>query len=128
MAEKGDDRHDLGAMFAAARQRPVDVPDDLMARVLADAEAVQPVSPGLAVVAPPPSRLGARLGRWVALVGGWRTVSGLVPAGVARFLLGFGLSPVFLPEGLDSLTGAAAASYLSELSADFGLDIAAEEG
>jgi len=119
----------LDDLFALARSEPNAAPSpESMARVLADAEAVQPASPGSAVVAPPPSRLGARLGRWVAIVGGWRTVSGLVTAGVASVWLGFGLSTVYLPEGMDSLTGADADYYLSELSADFGLDIAAEEG
>ncbi|MFP4274181.1 MAG: hypothetical protein ACLFRU_04075, partial [Paracoccaceae bacterium] len=67
----------LEAHFAAARQaRP---PEALLARVLADAEAMRPVG-GAAKVAPHPAVRGGALARLRALLGGWPALAGLAAA------------------------------------------------
>lgn len=88
----------LEALFAAARgaERPG---DDLVARVLADAAAVQA---GAAAPAAPPAP-AVRGGLWsgiLSALGGWPGVSGVTAAGVAGLMLGF-----WAPDVVDSLSG-----------------------
>lgn len=75
----------LDAVLAAARGATVP-PDDLVARVLADAARVQ------AELRPAPAPAPRRDG-WVqglvAGMGGWRAVSGVTLAGVAGLAMGF---------------------------------------
>lgn len=100
----------LEALFATARAAPVPVPDALMARVLADAERLQPAPP-----APARSRAGG--GWWAALFGapgGRGTAAGLVAAGLAGVWIGF-VQPVDLSNGL---LGAASAETLDLYPAD----------
>lgn len=68
------DNFDLEATFDAARAGPPQMPDGLLARIVADAEAVQPQVP-----------LWRRL---MAAVGGPAGLGGLVTATVAGFWLG----------------------------------------
>ncbi len=77
----------LDALFDRARAAPPVVPDALMARVLADAAAAQPVRGG--------SRAGWR--RWVAALGGAPALGGLVTASCLGFWLGFA-PPDTLPD------------------------------
>lgn len=73
-----------------ALQKP-DVPSDLMARVLIDADRLQPRA-----MAPQPT------GLWNALldmIGGWPAVGGIAMAGVAG--LWIGIAP---PTGIDAFT------------------------
>ena len=75
----------LSAAFAEAQAaRPVDLPDDLTTRILADAAAVQ--------AAPTPRRLG--LAGWLAEVrdglGGWGALAGLGVATLAGVWIGVG--------------------------------------
>lgn len=82
--QKGEDR--LEGLFQEARAEPPGVSDALMARVLADAEAVQP-------------KAGLRGWRgWVAAFGGLPALGGLVTATCVGFWLG-----VAPPEGLPDL-------------------------
>ncbi|SDN42878.1 hypothetical protein SAMN05216196_101509 [Lutimaribacter pacificus] len=92
----GTDRNDtrLETLFEAARGAAPKPSADLLARVLADAEAVQ------AAAAPVPRKSAPRL-RWrqfVDAIGGWPAMAGLVSAGVAGLWLG--ISP---PAALDDL-------------------------
>jgi hypothetical protein len=89
--------HDLDDLFASARVGQ-DVPPALMARVLADADAVQPD------LAPWPVANVARPGFWAAIlaaIGGARGVAGLSTAALAGLWIGF-----VQPSGLGSLTDA----------------------
>ncbi|PWK60676.1 hypothetical protein [Roseicyclus mahoneyensis] len=74
----------LEAALAAARGRTIP-PDDLVARVLADAARVQAEQ---MAAAPAPRRAGWVQGL-VAGMGGWRAVSGVSLAGVAGLAMGF---------------------------------------
>ncbi len=82
------DDADLEALFAAAR-KPTVPPDALVARVLADADAIQAMA-GAKAMPPPltPSRRGF-LGGLVEALGGWPTISGVTLAGVAGLAVGF---------------------------------------
>lgn len=77
----------LDALFAAARAAEPPVPPDLLARVMADAVAVQPVA------AAPQSARRRIPGRWLAevftLLGGHGAIAGLGAAGLAGFWIGF---------------------------------------
>ena len=72
-----DDRTDDGleALFAAARARDDRPPGALVARVLADAQAVQPGRTGL--------------GGLLRALGGWPSAAGLAAASVAGVAIGF---------------------------------------
>lgn len=71
----------LDALLADVADAPEVAPsDDLMARILADAEAAQ----GLAV--PVLLRVGWR--NWLAALGGWPALGGMAVAGVAGLWLG----------------------------------------
>ncbi len=78
---------DLDALFAAAGAATAAPSDALMARVLADAVALQPVAAGLAPRAAP-----ARIGFWTrfaAALGGAGVLAGLGSAAVAGVMIGF---------------------------------------
>lgn len=83
-----DDDRALEALFATARQAPPDPSAALLARVLADATAVQAAFP-----APVPARAApAASGGWhglLDLLGGWGGVGGLVAAGLTGLWIGF---------------------------------------
>jgi hypothetical protein len=78
---------DLDDIFAEARVTMAGPSPDLMARVLADAEAHQPATPGLRRAVPPP-----RQGLWAAMmaaIGGGAALAGLSTATVAGLWIGF---------------------------------------
>ncbi|MCX7560843.1 hypothetical protein OS190_14800 [Sulfitobacter sp. F26204] len=79
----------LEAMFQEARRTPAEVPARLMARVLADAEAVQPMAPR------------GEWRRWLGGLGGLQGLGGLITACCMGFWLG-----VAPPQGLPDLAGA----------------------
>jgi len=78
MTKSDDDMID--ALFAQARTQSPGVPDDLMARVLADAADMLVHS----VAAPKPRIWPA----FLELIGGWPSVGGLAMAGVAGIWVG----------------------------------------
>ena len=93
-----DETH-LDELFAEARQvRPV-VSLDLMARIMADAAAVQSerIAP---IVTATPEQVGFFAGLWSAL-GGWGGAGGLAAATMAGLWIGF--AP---PSGLESVSTA----------------------
>ena len=96
MSERERQEAMLDAVFDTARRQEVAPSDDLMARVLADAAAEQPV-PGRQPVA----RQGV-FARLLENLGGWPAVSGLAAAGVAG--LWVGLVP---PAGVEDLAASA---------------------
>jgi len=82
---------DLEASFAAAQRHVPPVSADLMARVLADAEDLQPAAPEIA--RPVRANLFDRL---VDACGGWPALGGLVTATMVGFWIG--ISPPSLIE------------------------------
>jgi len=96
MTEKDRMDRDLAGLFDAARRAAPEPSPDLLARVLADAQAVQAEQ-----AAPTPARSPSRVTRWrqfVDTLGGWPAMAGLVSAGVAGLWLG--INP---PEVLSAL-------------------------
>ncbi len=88
MTDERRNEQELEALFAAARRDAPTPSADLMARVLADAEAAQ--AQAQAAPAARPTRPAARP-RWrqvVDLLGGWPAMAGLATAGVAGLWLG----------------------------------------
>lgn len=90
MAENSDDFDGLDAFFAAGRATaPAVVPDALMARILADAAAVQAAAARPTAARPAPVR---RPGLWRLLsetLGGRGALAGLLTATLAGLWLGF---------------------------------------
>lgn len=86
--------HELDDLFAEARG--AEVPgDDLVARVLADAAAVQAKSaPGVVASA------GGRPAGWLSGIGGWFGAGGLVAATLTGLLIG-----VYSPDSVDAALG-----------------------
>jgi len=85
---------ELDVFFAAAKENVPTPNQDLMARVMADAAALQPQNAGFAPVAKP--------GVWESfldMIGGWPALSGVAAAGVAGVWLG-----VAPPVSLEQLT------------------------
>lgn len=80
MSDKTPQNDPLEVFFDAARGATPQPSDALMARVLADAEAMQPKSEPL----PRPVR---RQG-WLAALGGWPALAGLATATVAGITIG----------------------------------------
>ncbi len=73
--------NDLDKMFAQALAEPVPVSDDLMARVMADAQAAQPGAVARGAVSQPRN--------WVCdLLGGWPALGGVLAAGVTGLWVG----------------------------------------
>ena len=95
------DRDDaaLDALFEAARAA-APPPDDLVARVLADADRVQAEARAATAAAPRAKQRSGVRGRWIAALGGWPAVSGVTLAGVAGLALGFAL-----PDVVDTWSG-----------------------
>ncbi len=94
----------LEAYFAAARAVPAGVPDDLMARVLADAAAEIPVRAGRpAPVAPQTVARESLWSQLVAALGGRGALAGMAAAGLAGVWIGFA-QPVMLPFAPDAGT------------------------
>jgi hypothetical protein len=79
----GDDRWVDQMLDDLARAPVPDLPDTLMARILADADAMLP----------PPGGRAARTPWWQQIlegVGGWTAVTGLVAAAATGFVVGLG--------------------------------------
>jgi hypothetical protein len=87
-----DDRDDVTELLAGARDSVLPS-DALMARVLADAAAVQAELQTAAVV---PGRGG--IGDWLSSIGGWRGAGGLVAATITGLMIG-----VYAPDSIDTL-------------------------
>lgn len=96
MATEHDDGRALD-LLRAARGATLP-PDDLVARVLADAAWVQAEQTAATEIRPPAPR--RRLRGIVAALGGWRAVSGLTLAGATGLAVGFAA-----PDLVDSLSG-----------------------
>lgn len=93
------DKPDIDGLLAAARGRAAEPSADLLARVLADAYALQPAAPMAPVTARPAPR--PRWAGLLALFGGGAGLAGLVTAGVAGLMIG-----LLQPAPVSAFTGA----------------------
>lgn len=106
------ERDEIEDLFALARSRRMQPSDDLMARVLADALAVQPVAAARPVAARRPVLAGWRggwLGAMADLFGGFGALAGVGGAAVAGVMLGF-VQPAPVTEMADAVWGVAEVS------------------
>jgi len=102
---------ELEDFFAASKDAELTPSKELMARVLADASALQPEASGL----PLTSKSSAWSG-FMDLIGGWPALSGVAAAGVAGIWLG-----VAPPTSLEQLTSEVMGTSTSvSLLSDFG--------
>lgn len=113
-----DEDRVLDALFAEARQTPPDPSAALLARVLAEAEAVQA---DFAAAAPSRPRVAAARGdrAWhgiLDLLGGWGGVGGLVAAGLTGLWIGFSGTGL-LGDASAGIWGATAADAATEFGA-----------
>lgn len=109
----------LGDLFAEAKGQDAGlVSDDFMARVLADAEALQPS----AMIAAAPARPRGLLQLVFDTVGGWQGTGGLVAATMASVWIGFSGGDLLTVEGLQTVVSGDTDFYLSDLSGDYGLE------
>ena len=99
---------DLDALFAAAQARPAQPSEALMARVMADALALQPASPSFA--APPPAPVGIWRGV-IDFFGGFGALAGMGSAAAAGLFIGF-----VQPTGLSDISAALIGGQIDSLS------------
>ena len=109
MAMTDREDQEIEALFEAVRRTRPEPPDDLLARILADAAAVaaEREAPG-----PAPERVGWR--DWLGALGGWPVVGGLVASTVAGLWIG-----AAQPSGLSDLVSDL---WGEQVSVGFGLD------
>lgn len=115
-----DKRDDTGleAYFAAGRKAGRVPSNDLLGRIMADAEMQMPVSESSV----PVSRPSFRAAFWSA-IGGWPAVGGMVTASLVGVWIGFS-QPAGLDQIADRYFGSADDSYLVDLLPAFGDDFA----
>lgn len=111
-----DDIQALDACFKAGRAASLNPSAELLARVLADADAVQSGLRASDVQFPPPR--ATRLRQMVKALGGWPALGGLAAATVAGVWIG--LSP---PDGLQAYLSAPDAAYIVDLAPGAGFDL-----
>lgn len=101
--------------FAALKSRTTPPGDDLMARVLADAQDVQ-----AGFMAQPVAPKEPALTRFMALIGGWPWMAGIATAGIAGVWVGMA-QPAILVAGSQALLYGDAGAVLNDFDAGFGL-------
>lgn len=110
--DKRDDV-DLEAYFEAGRQTSVMPSSDLLARVMADAEAQ------VAKQSPVPTTQAGFLSVLWSAIGGWPAAAGMATATLVGVWIGFS-QPVGLDQIADSYLGYGTDSYLVDLVPAFG--------
>lgn len=96
MTDKNDTN--LNAYFAAARKTAMLPSDNLMARILADADAAMPVLVPVSKMTPHNNSTGFFATLWAA-IGGWPAAAGMATATLVGIWIGFSQ-----PAGLDILS------------------------
>ena len=113
--ERDDDR--LEHFFAAARRAAPAPSEELLARILADAEQAMPARPasrGAAPHGPVPGPVRGAFLRWLAAPAGWGAVGGLATAAAAGLWVGYA-GPGETGSLAASLIGAGTAAGATEL-------------
>ena len=104
----------LEAEFSALKRRVEPPSGDLMARVMADADAVQ-----AQILTPLPKARVSALSRVMDVIGGWPTLAGMATAGMAGVWIGVA-QPAALLEGSQTLLYGDANAALVDLDPSFG--------
>jgi len=117
MSDANRDQPDLERCFEAARANPPDTSAGLMARVLADAEALQRVD----LTGTP------RWRTWLAALGGWPAVAGLGLAACAGLWIGIA-PPLAIGDAVLVLTGSDFLGTSGDLFGTGSFDLAVLEG
>lgn len=116
MVDEKDEDMDL--FFDAARAAAPQPSADLMARIMADAEAQQPVAVPLA-----PRQHPGIIRGFLAAIGGWPAMAGMMTATVAGLWIGVN-PPTGLEDIASTFLGSKTTEYLSDYMPTFaGLDI-----
>lgn len=114
----------LDDMFAQAGSDPAAQPsDDFMARMMQQAEDLQPSAPEIPVAIQPRRSF---LRSVFETLGGWQGASGLAAATIASVWVGFSGADALTVDGLQSLIDGDTDYYLSDLGGDFSFEF--EEG
>ena len=122
MAENDSENKELYGFFDAAKATPPAPSDALMARVLQDAVAAQPI---------PDAPLRARVSAsslwrdFLRAVGGWPAMAGLASAAVAGLWLGVA-PPAALPGAATAYLSLGVDSYLVDAAPSLGFDLLEE--
>lgn len=112
MQDRDTGMDDLDALFAAARATPAQPTDDLMARILSDAVALQP--PPLVIAPSPvatPVATKGLLSRLAEIFGGFGALAGMGSAAAAGLFIGFAQ-----PAGLSGLSAMLMGGQIESLS------------
>lgn len=121
MTKPDHDTELLDGLFKTARSdEQAAARPDLLARVLADAEALQPQFEPLQRKAPKKSLFAQLSGA----LGGWPSLTGLAAAAVAGVWIGFTATPDLFPNGIVGIGAANTEIYLAYLEGDdsYGLE------
>ena len=120
MAEQQNMDNLLDDLFAEAKSDTAMIPsDDFMARVLADAETLQPEVVPIAAPVKPRGLLQSLFDT----IGGWQGTGGLVAATMASVWIGFSGAENLTVDGLQAMVSGDTEFYLSDLGGDFSFDI-----
>ncbi|MDP2493734.1 hypothetical protein Q8W25_06880 [Shimia thalassica] len=129
MTKTERDKMMLDDLFQVAAADPkLDPTSELLARVMADAEHLQP-APQELNTAPEQVKLGL-FAQMVQVLGGWRPMAGLATAAVAGLWIGFSASSSLAPQGLTGLVSDDSTYYLTYFDDGFGESLGdlAEDG
>ncbi|CUJ91314.1 hypothetical protein PH7735_01352 [Shimia thalassica] len=119
----------LDDLFQVAAADPkLDPSSELLARVMADAEHLQP-APHELNTGPEQVKLGL-FAQMVQVLGGWRPMAGLATAAVTGLWIGFSASSSLAPQGLTGLVSDDSTYYLTYFDDGFGESLGdlAEDG
>lgn len=115
MTKKSDMDSMLDDLFAEARDdQNAQVSDKFLARILEDAETLQP--------SPEQVRTDQKSGFWTSLfetIGGWQGTGGLVAATMASVFIGFSGAEALTIDSLTTVITGDTTSYLADLSGGF---------
>lgn len=118
MADKMLSDKDLTALFeAAAKDDRLAPSPHLLARVLADGEALQPKPAALAPTEAP-DREGL-MHLLLRALGGWPSLGGLAAATVAGVWIGFSSTTTLLPSTVAGLVDGSSSEYLAYLDTSY---------
>jgi len=121
MDDRNNDMQELDQLFAATRHLPLDLPEGLNQRILADAEQVQALHSVTRIAAAPQGIWSQFLG----VLGGWPTLGGLATTCAAGIWIGLA-PPSFLPDPAWLVIGDG--MYLDVINADNLAVAMSEEG
>jgi hypothetical protein len=110
----------LDAHFKALRDAAPEVDDALMARVLADADAVQAAAAAQERTVPVTRSRGSAFVRLVSVFGGWPGLAGLATAGVAGVWIGVS-TPTILMQTSEALLYGSNQGFMVDLDPVFAL-------